>query len=118
MNKLMKKIVGFSSGLALLAGCSDNLTLNPNSSCRINSVQPNPVSSGLVIIDYNVDRVGNIEFDVLNVGGRIVDHFMDDTVLPGANRQDWYVSDLNSGKYTLRLKVDGENCDNYQVIKQ
>ncbi len=83
---------------------------------------PNPVriSTGNVILKYNVKDVGNAELKVYNIKGQMVKSIKVKSQRKGRNTIFWYLTDnrgvhVSSGVYLYNLEQNGESIGKGQI---
>ncbi len=83
---------------------------------------PNPVrlSTGNVVVKYNVKEVGNAVLNVFNIKGQLVKSISASNQAKGSNTLFWYLTDnrgvhVPSGIYIYNLKQNGETIGKGQI---
>ncbi|MDP7128581.1 MAG: T9SS type A sorting domain-containing protein, partial [Candidatus Marinimicrobia bacterium] len=64
---------------------------------------PNPFNP-VTTISFTTDIEGEIQLDIFDINGRLVDQMNYENISPGTHRTTWDASSLSSGVYFIRLK--------------
>lgn len=80
------------------------------------SLYPNP-SKGHTRIAYNLDSNSDVEIKVLDLSGRTVDQFINESQIAGPYNHEYDFSHLNAGTYIIELNVNGASTTKRLVIE-
>lgn len=80
------------------------------------SLYPNP-SKGLTRIAYNLSENANVEIKVLDLSGRTVDVFMNETQVAGPYNHAYDFSGLSQGTYIVQLSVNGVSTNKKLMVE-
>jgi len=97
-------LVGYEEDIATL-GIAGSVAI-PNE-LSLHPVYPNPFNPAATI-DFSLQFDGEINLDVYDINGRVVDELKNANLLAGNHRLVWDASSLPSGLYFIRLQ-DGVN---------
>lgn len=80
------------------------------------SLYPNP-SKGLTRIAYNLTENADVEIKVLDMSGRTVDVFLNESQVAGPYNHAYDFSDLSGGTYIVQLSVNGESTNQRLIVE-
>ncbi len=107
---------GNSTWIAKVKSNDLKLTLNDVSK-KVNTthIYPNPASD-YITIDFELNENLFVEFDVMDINGKLVNALLNEKVKAGLNRFSFRVNDLKSGIYFLTIKHENNIVQSKKFI--
>jgi serine protease len=113
----IKAAIRESRNTSIINGISDSIPSVINNS-RIN-IYPNPVNTDYVNIDINITKIDRYTLDIIDILGDKISTIIDNiTLAPCFLTRKFYVNNLSSGNYFIRLRTsDRIEVTPFSVIK-
>jgi hypothetical protein len=95
-----------------MTGIEEDYSDVTTNSFRLYQNYPNPFSSATTI-SYSISRTCNVEIQIYNISGQLVETLVNDYKVAGDYEVVWNSKEINSGIYFYRL-----NIGNYRATKK